>query len=173
MKTNAAGRKIIVDFEGIHEESYPDPASLLARELAKLPKERNPNWMCLPGDPWTIGIGATGKEIGPGLRWSKDQVWKRFEQDLYKFERQVEGAVLVPMHENQFSALVSFTFNLGIGRLRGSTLLKQINQGDFLKAAEEFSRWVFAGGREMPGLRRRREAEQALFLTAVSSKKIA
>lgn len=176
MKTNAAGRKIIIDFEGIKTESYPDPGSALARELLKPAGKRTPNWMCLPGDPWTIGIGATGPGIGPGLKWTIEEIWARFEQDLKNREGLVKKYVSASLNENQFSALVSFFFNVKLNSILKSgpngglcTLLLKLNSGDYLGAAAEFERWDNAcnprGCVEMPGLVRRRLAEQALFLS--------
>jgi lysozyme len=72
--------------------------------------------------------------------------------------------VHVPLTQNQFDALVSFVFNLGVGNFRTSTLLKKLNAGDNDGAAQEFGRWIHAGGKALPGLVRRREAERALFL---------
>lgn len=173
MKTNTAGRNLIIEFEGIRLESYPDPESALARELRKPPAKRNPNWLCLPGKPWTIGIGATGPGIGPGLAWTEEQVWKRFERDVLEREQQVLKAVEVSLNENQFSALVAFVFNVGIKNLTEgganggpSRLLRKLNEGDYLEAAAEFPFWIYGGRPKRPvvGLRRRRLAEQALFL---------
>ncbi len=74
--------------------------------------------------------------------------------------------VTVDLDQDQFDALVSFTFNLGAGNLQSSTLLKLLNQGEYTQAADQFLRWNKAGGRVLPGLTRRREAERALFLQA-------
>jgi len=71
---------------------------------------------------------------------------------------------MLKVNDNEFSALLSFTFNLGIGNLRSSTLLKLLNAGDRAGAADQFPRWNRAGGRELLGLTRRRAAERALFL---------
>lgn len=169
MNTNDTARDLIIRFEGFRTESYPDPGSPLARELSKAVDQRSPNLFCLPGDPWTIGIGATGKGIVPGLIWSKKQVWARFESDLLAFEKQINKVLLVPLNLNQFSALVCFLFNVGIGNLSESTLLRKLNNGDYLGAAAEFERWdnscTIKGCIEVEGLRRRRLAEQTLFLT--------
>ena len=85
-------------------------------------------------------------------------------KDLAEFEAAVSEAVQVSLNDNQFSALVSFSFNLGADSLFESTLLKLVNQGDFQGAADQFLRWNKAGGQELPGLTRRRQAERALFL---------
>jgi lysozyme len=79
----------------------------------------------------------------------------------------VSAAVTVPLNDNEFGALTSFTFNLGIGNLKSSTLLKKLNAGDRAGAADEFGKWVNAGGKPLPGLVKRRAAERALFLTPV------
>lgn len=68
--------------------------------------------------------------------------------------------------QHQFDALVDFTFNVGCGNFRGSTLLKKLNQGDVSGAANEFPKWQYAGGKVLAGLVRRRAAEKALFLEA-------
>lgn len=184
MKTNAAGQKLIREFEGYSLEAYPDPLSKLAIELRKPSVARCPNWLCLPGDPWTIGIGATGPGIGPGLVWTPDQVEGRFEADLRRFERIVSRALRFPVNENQFSALVAFTFNVGEGNLlyggpnkSRCTLLRKLDAGDTLGAAAEFEKWDNQcnprGCVEVAGLVRRRLAEQRLFLTPVDGKQVA
>ena len=77
----------------------------------------------------------------------------------------VEGLVKVPVTDNQFAALVSFAFNVGVNALRNSTLLRKLNARDYDGAAMEFSKWNKAGGRVLKGLTRRREAEATLFRT--------
>lgn len=72
--------------------------------------------------------------------------------------------VNVKLHANQYAALTDFAFNLGVGNLQSSTLLKLINRGDFLEAADQFPKWNKAGGRILQGLVRRRYAERLLFL---------
>jgi GH24 family phage-related lysozyme (muramidase) len=76
----------------------------------------------------------------------------------------VLGLVKVPLNSNQFSALVSFSFNVGTGNLQTSTLLKKLNALDYTGAADEFLKWAKAKGQELPGLVRRRKAERDLFL---------
>ena len=82
-----------------------------------------------------------------------------------RFERAVLRLWPVPLTQGQYDALVSFSFNLGAGALQSSTLRRKIMRGDYEGAADEFPRWVFAGGRRMVGLVRRREAKRALFLS--------
>jgi GH24 family phage-related lysozyme (muramidase) len=92
------------------------------------------------------------------------EIANRWKHRLAEFEEAVTEAVEVSINSNQFSALVSFCFNLGADSLFQSTLLKLLNQGDFQGAADQFPRWNKAGGQELEGLTRRRKAERALFL---------
>ena len=84
--------------------------------------------------------------------------------DLKASEESVERWIAAPLTDNQHGALVSFTFNLGGGALQSSTLRSVLNEGDYEEAANQFHRWVFAGGRKLNGLIRRRRAESNLFL---------
>ena len=86
--------------------------------------------------------------------------------DLLDTCRDVAALVEVPLSDNQFAALVSFTFNLGRGNLAKSTLLKKLNDEDYDGAGAEFPKWNKASGKALAGLTRRREAEQELFRTA-------
>ena len=87
-------------------------------------------------------------------------------EDVASAERAVSSQVSVPLNQNQFDALVSFTFNEGIGRLQASTMLRLLNAGWYSLAAAEFPKWDIVGGIVSPGLLRRRVAEQALFTEA-------
>jgi lysozyme len=89
--------------------------------------------------------------------------------DLMNAGRDVSSVVLVSLNDNEFGALTSFTFNLGIGNLRSSTLLKMLNANNRAGAADQFGRWVMADGKPLPGLVKRRAAERDLFLTPVVS----
>lgn len=154
MKTNAEGRQIIVDSEGYYVSAYKCPAGV-----------------------WTIGIGATGPGIVKGLVWTPEQIWDRFEKDLARFEKEVSRLVFVELNENQFSALVSFVFNMGAARFARSTLLRMLNAGSYLDAAAQFDRWDNVcdekGCRELPGLHARRLKEQTLFLAPVQARTVA
>jgi lysozyme len=85
-------------------------------------------------------------------------------RDLARIEREVNRLVKAEISQNMFDALVSFAYNLGIGSLKRSTLLKKLNQRDLRGAADQLLRWNRARGRTMAGLTRRREAERDLFL---------
>lgn len=116
------------------------------------------------GAPWTIGWGSTGPDIAPGLIWTQQQCDSRFEHDVLAFAAQVSDALGdARTSQHQFDALVSFAYNIGIARLRTSTLLQRHKAGDFAGAAGQFARWRSAGGRVLQGLIKRRAAEAALY----------
>jgi len=153
MITNAAGLSLIRQAEGLRLRAYPDPGT--------------------GGDPWTIGIGTTvypdGRKVRRGDRCTPQQADEYLAHDLQGFERDVAAMVTVPLTGNQFSALVSFAYNVGASSLRSSTLLRLLNAGDYAGAANQFPRWNRAAGRVLPGLVRRRAAERDLFLSADSA----
>lgn len=147
------GIDLIHSFESCKLEAYPDPGSS-------------------DGHPWTIGWGSTGRDIGPGTKWTQAQADARFAQDLAKFEDGVNlllGAT--PTSQNQFDALVSIAYNIGLDidadtiaeGLGDSTLLRKHKAGDFEGAANAFKSWRFNDGREMRGLVRRRAAEAKMY----------
>lgn len=117
------------------------------------------------GGTWTIGYGHTGPEVVAGLVITDEQAENFLTQDLAKAEHAVNGHVTAPMTQNMFDALVDFAFNLGGGALASSTLLKKLNAGDKMGAANEFAKWDHSAGKEVPGLLRRRLAERDLFLS--------
>jgi GH24 family phage-related lysozyme (muramidase) len=84
-------------------------------------------------------------------------------EDVGYAELAVEHLVTVPLTQGQYDALVSFTYNEGAGRLQSSTLLKDLNVGDYVTVPNQLMAWVFGGGVKLPGLETRREAEVALF----------
>ena len=86
--------------------------------------------------------------------------------NLVEFEKYVEKYVTVSLTQNQFDALVSWTFNLGPGNLKESTMLKKLNQGLYEEVPDEMRRWNKAGGEVLEGLVRRRDAEAELFGTS-------
>lgn len=114
----------------------------------------------------TIGFGHTqGVSMGVTCTLEQAQVW--LAQDLAIAAAAVERHVKVTLNDNQFQALVSFTFNLGEKALANSKLLKDTNTGDFAGAAAQFELWVHADGKVLPGLVTRRAAERALFEAGV------
>ncbi len=130
---------------------------------------------------WTIGWGHAIRQHGRFLKGAVDrsaafalypggitktQAEALLAADLMDTGRDVLPLVHVEVNDNEFAALVSFAFNLGVGNLRSSTLLRELNEGDRLAAADQFSRWVMAGGVKMAGLVKRRQAERDLFVTA-------
>lgn len=145
------GLRLIRSFEGYAKprpdggcEAYPDPAS--------------------GGDPWTIGFGSTGSDIKRGTVWTRAQAEQRFADHVAEFAggviRLLDGA---PTSQNEFDALVSLAYNIGLGNFGSSTLLRMHKRGFKVDAAAQFVRWNRAAGRVMAGLTRRREAEAAHY----------
>lgn len=117
---------------------------------------------------WTIGYGTTrinGQPVKAGMTITEDRAIQLVQQEVNRLWSQIESIVKVPINDNQMNALVDFAYNLGFNALKTSTLMKYVNESKFEKAADEFGRWVFAGGKVLPGLVKRREAEKRLFLT--------
>ena len=117
-----------------------------------------------PADVWTIGYGHTDG-VKEGDEITQQEADRLLAADVDLFTSGVQRLVTSDINRNQLGALVSFAFNLGLGNLRHSTLLKLVNAGDFVGAANQFPRWNKAAGKVLPGLVRRREAEKKLFLT--------
>lgn len=145
MKTSITGIELIKHFEGFSAKPYLCPANYL-----------------------TIGYGhvITEKEKLNSELFNlitKFQAEKILRNDLTKFERSVKALITVPLTQNQFDALVSFTYNLGAGALQRSTLRSKINRGEYSAAAAEFLKWIYAGGRKLPGLVLRRKEESLLY----------
>ncbi|UUM26289.1 glycoside hydrolase family protein [Acinetobacter colistiniresistens] len=117
---------------------------------------------------WTIGFGTTiypnGVKVKRGDVCTAEQAKAFFTYDLKRFEAAVNGAVKVPLTQNQFDALVSLTYNIGENAFKGSTLLKKLNAKDYQGAADQFPQWNKGGGKVLNGLVRRRAAERDLFL---------
>jgi len=119
------------------------------------------SYKCAAGVP-TIGYGSThGIEMGMSI--SKARAEELLLEDIAKFEDHVMNNVKVPLNQNQFDAMVSWTFNLGGGNLKNSTLLKVLNGNDYKDVPNQIKRWNKANGKVLEGLIRRREAEALLF----------
>jgi lysozyme len=116
------------------------------------------------GEPWTIGWGSTGPDIGRNTWWTKAQADARFSADLARFGSKVSALLgTAATSQNEYDALVSFAYNLGLHALEASTLLRLHKAGQKDAAAAEFAKWINAGGHPMTGLVRRRKAEADLY----------
>jgi len=116
------------------------------------------------GGVWTIGYGHTNG-IKRYMECTQDQADEWLLSDIQSAQDDVNKLVKVSLTQNQFDALVSFTFNLGYWSLRRSTLLRILNSGNYLGAANEFSKWNRDNGMIVDGLVHRRAAEKLLFLS--------
>lgn len=112
----------------------------------------------------TIGYGHTGPDVKPGMKITEEQAEQLLEKDLAPAEQAVSSLVRVDLNDNQFAALVSFAFNVGISAFKGSTLLKKLNKGDYGSVPSELAKWNKSKGKVMDGLKNRRAAEAGLFV---------
>jgi lysozyme len=115
------------------------------------------------GDVWTVGYGHT-EGVYPGMTISQEDATALLMEDIFPAESAVNQYVSVEINQHQVDALISFVFNVGVSAFKNSTLLKLINQGDYLRAADELLRWCYDNGTKIQGLANRREAERELFL---------
>lgn len=146
MKLNKAGIDLMHEFEGLRLEAYLCPAKV-----------------------WTIGYGNTfyedGTKVKKGDVITLDRANELYENIVNKrFAEPLKKLLAVKLNENQFSALVSLAYNIGMGNIKTSTLLKMVNKNPnnpFIK--EQFLRWNKSGGKVLNGLTRRREAEAKLY----------
>lgn len=141
MKTSKNGINLIKKYEGCKLKAYLCPAEI-----------------------YTIGYGHTS-----GVRKDEAITYEQAEdflkKDLEKFEKSVNKYVNVEVTQSMFDALISFSFNVGATAFRKSTLLQQLNKGDYNSAADEFLRWNKGGGKVLAGLTKRRKAEKQLFMS--------
>ena len=125
-------------------------------------------YLCSAGVP-TIGYGTTVYPNGIKVKLSDQKITQQLAESFLQrhvnaIEKDVSKLVKVTLTQNQFDALVSFAYNVGLGAFNDSTLLKLLNAGDIDNASKQFERWNKAGGKVSNGLTRRRNAEKALFL---------
>lgn len=139
------GVDLICGFEGLELKAYDDGVGVC-----------------------TIGYGTTiyphGKAVQYGDTCTIEQAKNYMQYDLRRFEQAVTAAVNVPLNQNQFDALVSLSYNIGIGAFKNSTLLKLLNASDYHAASHQFDVWVKAGGKTVQGLVNRRAVEKTFFL---------
>lgn len=155
MKISINGINLIKQFEGKSLKAYhgaADPKTVL-----------------------TIGYGHTSAagspRVTPGMTITEQQATDILYADLTSTELAVQHLVKVPLNQNQFDALVSFTYNEGETALRNSTLLRKLNAGDYEAASKEFLKWTRAGNNpRVPGLVARRKKEQELFNREITVK---
>lgn len=142
----------------------PEQSVVLARRFEGL---RLKSYRC-PAMIWTVGYGATGADIGPGMVVTREWAENRLQRDLGVALRQTIKLcpVLLLEPEDRLAAIVDFVFNLGSGRLAASTLRKRINAQEWERAGDELLKWVWGGGKKLPGLILRRETERRLLITA-------
>ena len=139
MKISLEGLSLIKKFEGCKLEAYKCSAGV-----------------------WTIGYGHT-TGVKEGDVCTQEEAEKLLRGDIFKFEEYVQDSVKVDLDQSQFDALVAWTFNLGPGNLRSSTMLKKLNNGEYESVPFEMRRLNKAGGKTLDGLIRRRQAESLLF----------
>ena len=139
VETSESGIELIKNFEGRRLVAYQDSVGV-----------------------WTIGYGHT-KTAYEGRLIIKSTADRLLAEDLVEFEKYIVNLVTVPLTQNQFDALVSWTFNVGPKNLGESTLLKKLNQGLYNEVPDEMRRWNKAGGEILEGLIRRRDAEAEMF----------
>lgn len=113
---------------------------------------------------WTVGWGHTGPEVHDGLVWTQEQCDAQLVRDLAHFEQEVSDSVTVELTQNEFDAMVSFTYNVGAGNLRTSTFLRLLNAGQRRQAACHLCLFCKAGGLYSDGLNVRRADEALQFM---------
>jgi lysozyme len=138
-KISAKGLQLIKEFEGCELTAYQDVVGI-----------------------WTIGVGHVDDTIHEGMTITQEQADELLRKDLNRFETAINGLVTVPITQGIYDALCSFTFNVGEGALADSTLLRLLNKRNYSDSLNQLLRWDKAGGESIPGLTRRRKAEQQL-----------
>ena len=154
VKVNEAGRKRIKSCDGIHDGD---------KTRAGLEPCRDPIGI------WTLGFGSifgidNRRVTSSHRRITVDEAEELFVRDIERTERRLLRLVRVDLHENQWAAVVSFSYNVGTQNFKASTLRSCLNRGNFERASNEFFKWRMARGRVLSGLVRRRAAERELFL---------
>ena len=169
MKLSKAGADLMHRFEGCRNKPYLCPAHIwtvgfgevLYQEQIRLPMVRKEGYTGLIRKEYPL-------KPEDNRVWSQDEIDSLFAKSVERFERGVLRLVPgVNGNQGAFDALVSFAFNAGLGNLQNSTIRAKANRGDWEGAAEAFMAWVKGGGKVLPGLVKRREAEKALFLSTM------
>lgn len=167
MKLSEAGAKLMHQYEGYRNKPYLCPAHIwtigwghvLYQEQIKLPVVRVNGY---------TGLLRSEYPLKPedARVWTKEEIQELFDADIASFERGVlRLAPAVAGRQGAFDACVSFSFNAGLGNFQRSTIRMKTNRREWEDAAEAFMAWTKGGGKELPGLVKRRKAEKALFLS--------
>lgn len=145
LRASKAGLDLIHSFEQCKLTAYPDPGSS-------------------DGNPWTIGWGSTGPDIKRGTVWTQQQADERFKADIAGREDKLNATLVgVPTTQAQFDAMLSLGYNIGMGALVGSTVMRRHKAKDYKGAATAFGMWNKNDGKVMRGLVRRRTAEADMY----------
>lgn len=141
MKVSEKGIEFIIKEEGEVLTAYKCPAGVL-----------------------TIGVGHTGKDVKENMVITKEKSRELLKSDLSRFEKAVNTYIKEELKQCEFDALTSFSFNIGVGNFSKSTLARKINgKAPIAEIEKEFRKWVYAGGKILPGLEARREREIKLY----------
>jgi len=167
VKTSEKGIHLMHYFEGYRNKPYKCSAKIwtvgwghaMYGDQLRLPNVRTETYVGMIRDDYQL-------KSEDNRVWSKEELVEIFKNDLASFERGVLRLVpTVAGKQGAFDALVSISFNFGLGNLQRSTIRMKANRGDWEGAADAFRVWTKGGGKVLPGLVKRREAERALFLT--------
>jgi len=139
------------------------PVELAADFIEQWEGFRETAYLC-PAGVLTIGFGHTGSDVKEGQVVTYKEAYNMLLEDLKRYASGLAAWVNVKVTEDQYIALLSLAFNVGVGAVAKSTLLRLLNAGDIEAAGDEFLKWTYAAGRELPGLVRRRREERKLFL---------
>lgn len=139
MKLSGRGTRFVADFEGFRAHAYRDAVGV-----------------------WTIGYGHTSG-VRPGMSVTRGEALRLLQHDAHTAANAVRRHVRVPINQYEFDALVSLTYNIGVGGFASSTVLRELNRGHRYRAGLAFLMWNKGGGRVLLGLSRRRRAERGMF----------
>ena len=142
LSINEAGKELIKSYEGLRLKAYQDSGGI-----------------------WTTGYGHTGADVHPGMVISKERAEELFDKDIEKFQLGILHLLTDKenTNPNQFSAMVSLAYNIGLGAFGKSSVLRFHNQGQFQKASSAFGLWNKVNGEILQGLAKRRTAESSLY----------
>lgn len=136
-----SGAYLVMPSEGQVNATYVDPVGIL-----------------------TSCVGHVGPELKLGQKFTDEQCLDQLAQDLSKHDKQMMNLVTVPLKDNQHAAFLSFTYNVGVGNFKSSTLLRKLNSKDYTGACNELSKWIYANGKVLAGLVTRRANERVMCL---------